>query len=266
LLNHQNILFNLVGTYSVSIFKDSKFSYFYEKALKKVKTILSISQYTADIFLQKTGFSAKVEVVTLGVDLKIFNSSSEQKIAKEMAFTFVGHLKERKGALFAIEAIKKLTYQYPELKLYIIGSTDSSYAQICKDKAQSLGLQNNVYFLGPKSQNEVAEYFKKSLANVLPSVNAKDGSFEGFGLIHLEANACSTLTIGSKNCGNESAIIDQKTGFLSEQQNAQDLAQNMKKIIQIHQNNEYENYARLCHQHAVKNSWGCYFSKVCQFY
>jgi glycosyltransferase involved in cell wall biosynthesis len=32
--------------------------------------------------------------------------------------------------------------------------------------------------------------------------------FEGFGLVHVEANACGTLTIGTRNCGNEDAILE----------------------------------------------------------
>jgi glycosyltransferase involved in cell wall biosynthesis len=48
---------------------------------------------------------------------------------------------------------------------------------------------------------------------LMPSQEVQEG-FEGFGLVHLEAAANGLPAIGSRDSGNEDAIIDRVTGFL----------------------------------------------------
>jgi len=265
-LNHPRIVFSLVGTYAISIFKDSAFKALYLKALSKVHTFLAISQYTADFFAKTVFSPPSIHVVPLGVDMSVFNLPYDKNNEKEIAFTFVGHLKQRKGLGFAIEAINRLKQNHPAIKLYVVGSDKGHYSDNCKSRVKELGLESNVLFLGFKSHQEIAELYQKCVGNVLPSVNATDGAFEGFGLIHLEANACSILTIGSNNCGNESAIKDGQTGFLAQQQDFQDLSKKMEEVIQIYLSGNYEKYAHLCYEHAKTNNWKNYFSSIQQYY
>ena len=68
-----------------------------------------------------------------------------------------------------------------------------------------------------------------AISNLLPSQNV-DGSFEGFGFVHLEAGRLATPSIGSLDCGNEDAIIDQKTGFLVAQNDLCGLAKRMEVL------------------------------------
>ena len=39
-------------------------------------------------------------------------------------------------------------------------------------------------------------------------------NFEGFGLVHLEANLCGSLTIGSRGSANEEIIKDGHSGLI----------------------------------------------------
>ena len=79
------------------------------------------------------------------------------------------------------------------------------------------------------SEKELVDLYRKSKVNVLPS-QSSDSYFEGFGLIHLEANACGTYTIGCKNSGNEDAIIDEN-GILIEPEDYKGLSNQIVEII-----------------------------------
>jgi glycosyltransferase involved in cell wall biosynthesis len=265
ILSHKNIIFNLVGTYSLSIFKDSFFTSLYRISLLKVRCAISISEYTKKVFRQNVYFTQHIVCVPLAVDMTIFNRPPADLALKRPIFTFVGHLKERKGLIYAIQAIKSLVSDYPEIQLYIVGSDKdiTGYVKRCKDEILKLGLTDNVKFLGfLKHQSEIAKLYERSIGNILPSVNTLDGAFEGFGLVHLEANACSILTIGSMDCGNESAIIDSVTGFLARQCDSIDLSEKMRKILDFYKEGTYNEHAETCYRYACSNSWKNYFSSI----
>lgn len=266
LLNHKNIVLNLVGTYAITIFQNSRLAPLYRKALNKVHRLVAISQYTADFFKEHVSNKKEIEVVPLGVDTDTFNIKFDQATPKQPWFTLVGHIKARKGVKYAIEAIKALKQHYPDVTLNVVGSLDGKYATECKSMVEAEGLQENVKFLGVQERSKILELYTQSIGNILPSVNADDGSFEGFGLIHLEANACSILTIGSENCGNESAIVHGETGFLAKQRDSEDLAKWMSQIIEIYRKGEYEAYAKKCYSYALTQDWKNYFQQMQKLY
>jgi glycosyltransferase involved in cell wall biosynthesis len=88
-----------------------------------------------------------------------------------------------------------------------VGNVDKqspAFAEITERIAQ-LGLE--VEFTGSLTHQELLQTYSEARLNALPS-NSEGLHFEGFGLIHLEANACGTLTVGTLGSGNEDAIQD----------------------------------------------------------
>ncbi len=266
LLKIENLYFTLVGTYSLSILKGYIKGFFYRLGLKKVQKFFSISDYTKNQFQINFSTKKEITVVPLGVDFKVFNVDYNQSLKDALSFCLIGQVKARKGVIVAIRAIERLKVNYPEVKLYIAGDLNGSYAQDCLSLVKDKNLQNNIIFLGYIGQQGVRDLYQKCIANVLPSVNAEDGAFEGFGLIHLEANACYLPTIGSKNCGNESAIREGINGFLIDQNNDLELANKMKLIIELKLNSGYYTFAKKCYQYASSQGWDNYFNSILKSY
>jgi glycosyltransferase involved in cell wall biosynthesis len=263
----QSIL-TVVGTYSISIFKKSAVKFLYRYALNKIDMVTAISRYTEERFRTEICYEKKIPVITLGVDIDSFRpGESSLEIKKEKAFCFVGHIKPRKGLIYVLRAMALLKDTHEDIKLYVAGLFDDpQYSQICRDFIESHGLQGQVKFLGLLNHSQVQSLYSKSVLNLLPSFNSKEGSFEGFGLIHLEANAAGTLTLGSLNTGNECAIKDNSTGFLISQENEIALAEKMKLAIDIYQSGDYRAYASNCLQHARSQSWDNYYCKLNKLY
>ncbi len=189
------------GTYGVVLPKKFKI---YKEAFKRANKVITVSQYTKKRMLEEH-IRANYEVVCNGVDKNIFTSDS--KVKKENIITFVGNLKPRKGLSFLLESMIAVNKTRPDIKLIVIGNIDlkcEKYLAVF-DYIQSNNL--NVEFLGKVSENELIFHYQKAKLNILPS-QTEPFYFEGFGLIHIEANACGTLSIGTKNSGNEDAILD----------------------------------------------------------
>jgi glycosyltransferase involved in cell wall biosynthesis len=249
----------LAGTYSVVPWLDSKLKSLYQESVESIDQFCSISDYTSQKFITHSGVSsAKVATIPLGAHSQAIDHANEPR---QNVFLFVGINKARKGLLFALQAFVEVLKHKPNMKYYIVGRCDpDSYNTQCKDFIEHNGLKDKVLFLGRVPNEELRRLYRTSLANVLTSVNAGD-HFEGFGLIHVEANAEGTLTIGSRDCGNETAIKNGETGFLCRQKDVQDITHAMLEIIRINEAGEYPVYSEKCKQFAKSLSWKNYADK-----
>jgi glycosyltransferase involved in cell wall biosynthesis len=87
-----------------------------------------------------------------------------------------------------------------------------------KKNIRKAKLEKEIRFLGFKSQKDVAQLIKTSVALLLPSKT------EGFGRVIIEAFACSRPVIGSNVGGIPELIESEKNGLLMEPGNSEDLA------------------------------------------
>ncbi|MFB3389155.1 glycosyltransferase family 4 protein [Flavobacterium sp. LAR06] len=198
----------------------------YRKSLvyKLATNIISNSEATrADAI--KSYFIAKEKIKVLPNSVK--NLYSEIKINSSNnlnVITYVGRLHKSKGVSILIEAFYKIHLLFPDFKLIIIGNGEEETN--LKKLVYDLGIDSFVDFKGNLSKIEVLENFKKSYMAVIPSLS------EAFGYTVIEAMSMKTLVIGSNNTGIKEIIQDNKTGFLFESSNVDDLVKKITFAIQ----------------------------------
>jgi|LWDU01.1.fsa_nt_gi glycosyltransferase involved in cell wall biosynthesis len=194
------------GTYGVLL--PSKYK-LYKKSFEQADIVIAVSNYTKSRMTEE-GIDSNFTVILNGVDKSIFHPEPLQN--KQKKILFVGNLKPRKGLTFLLESLCQAYKINRDIELLVIGEVDHSSKQYFKVREYIDDNGLNVDFLGRVSENDLATLYRTSMLNILPS-KSEPFYFEGFGLIHLEANACGTLTVGTINSGNEDAI-DKKNGFL----------------------------------------------------
>lgn len=173
-----------------------------------------------------------ISLVPNGVDLQRFlrtsRSRAREKIRKEFGlsqhhfvFLFVGNFFKRKGVQFLLPAFARL--RDDSTRLIIVGSHEGEN-QWAKEMIEDLGVANKVVLAG--EQKDVETFYAASDAFVFPSF------YESFGLVLLEALACSLPVIASRTGGAEDLIQDNENGFLlSSPGNIHELAQKMGEIL-----------------------------------
>ena len=107
-----------------------------------------------------------------------------------------------------------------------------------KAQVSSLGLERNVTFTGALSHGDVMTWMRKASMLVLPSITAKTGDAEGLGMVLLEAAVTSVPVIGTRHGGIPEAIIDEHTGFLVRERDANQLAERIDYLL----NNEQTSF------------------------
>lgn len=148
----------------------------------------------------------------------------------------VGEAKPRKGQLYTAKAVASLRDVYPHIKYLIVCNRFAkSYMDQIKQINADADIGKNTIQLIQDAHTDahLAALYKRADIFALNSVNSKEGHFEGFGLVILEANQFGVPAIGSLSCGIESAIHDGVNGLLCKQQDSVDIADKIKKIMEL---------------------------------
>ena len=187
------------GTYAVEL---PRLVPYFGQVAAKVARLLPISGYTAKR-MREEGVVGRAEIVTLGADTALFRPCAQGPRRRDIVF--VGNLKARKGIDFLITAMERALATVPDLRLKVVGKLDTTAPEYVAlaDKISRRNLP--IDFVGSIDDEQLARLYSEARLNALPSHSAPF-FFEGFGLIHVEANACGTLTVGTLESGNEDAI------------------------------------------------------------
>ena len=152
----------------------------------------------------------KIRIIPNGIDYEKYDklpdpSDLKEKIGNpEQVILFIGRFIHYKNPDELILAFKKLAAKYPKSHLLMIGK-DYGMFDYCKKLASDL--DNQITLL----ENSPEEIKLKALA--LADICVVPSSYEGFGIVALEAQASGVPVIASKRGGLKDVIIDCVTGL-----------------------------------------------------
>jgi glycosyltransferase involved in cell wall biosynthesis len=136
----------------------------------------------------------------------------------------IGRIVASKGFDLAIEAFAKLRAVVPAVQLTIVG--DGPEKEVLLGQVRNLGLSEFVSFAGEVGPDEVREYIRGSNVVVVPS-----REHESFGLVAVEAALMERPVVASRLGGLAEIVVDGKTGFLVEQEDAAEIARRLEQIL-----------------------------------
>ena len=188
----------------------------YIELLKNCKTIVSVSNYMKDYFLdhlEEKIDESKIKIVYAGVDNNTFrkveqNIQERYKLSQDnYIITSISRITKDKGYPDMLETFTKL-YQIDKKFIWmIVGS--GPYEEELKSEVRKRGLEQNVIFVGRVQREELASYYS---ASVLLLLSVREA--ESFGLVYVEAQMCGCPAVGTGKYGIVEAIKDGKSGFL----------------------------------------------------
>lgn len=157
-----------------------------------------------------------------GVDLAPLRNIDVPK-TDQPSVIYLGRLKKYKRVNHVLSAFKLILEKYPDAHLFIGGKGDDE-PRLKKITAE-LGLESKVDFLGFVTDEIKYKFLKSSWLMGIASEK------EGWGIVVIEANAVGTPVVGYDVEGLRDSIKDGVTGFLTENGNIEQFAQNMLRLI-----------------------------------
>lgn len=180
------------------------------EALCQAQQVFSVSESLRQLALGLGAQPDKVKVVGNGVDLQRFQMLDKTLqrsrlglAANVRVLITVGGLVERKGFHRVIECLPSLLKHFPGLTYLIVGgpSPEGDWTDKLKAQVQSLGLTEQVRFLGPVKPDDLAGLLSAADLFVLSTSN------EGWANVFLEAMACG-LPVVTTDVGGNSEVVN----------------------------------------------------------
>ena len=159
---------------------------------KKTKHVVAVSETSKKVLIQLYGIDPKkIKIIHDCVDLNKFNPSNRSNEVRQKygnnILLYSGLMIRRKKIPVLLEAMKNVIKEIPDVHLILTGM--GLFLNEWKELSISLGIQNNVSFLGFVKEKEFLKYLASSDIFVFPSQQ------EGFGQVIIEAMASGTPVI-----------------------------------------------------------------------
>lgn len=179
-------------------------------------------------------YQNKIEVIPNGVDVDKFHPKALDNNTEYTIFflSLLDEFHRYKGLDYLIESLKIVKKELPNIKLLIGGK--GVLVDYYKNKAVSLGLEDNISFEGFISDEDIVNYYNRANVFVLPSISSVQ---EGFGIVALEALACQTPVITTDIVGVANDLINYDCGLVVPPKDVSSLS---KAIITIVKDDELQ--------------------------
>jgi glycosyltransferase involved in cell wall biosynthesis len=164
-----------------------------------------------------------IEVIHYGLTPPTFDKEGREELGiprDAVVLITIARLIKRKALGDVLQAMALV--DEPALRLLIIGEGPEQERLV--DLAKSLGLVQQVDFLGPIWGEKKFQYLEAADIFVLPSLH------EGFGLVYLEAMHCGLPVVASSTGGQTDFLRDGETGFLVPVGDVQALAHSLERL------------------------------------
>lgn len=186
------------------------------------------------------GDRRKIHIVSPGVDLERFRPISSSAARQQLGIIdqtklllFVGRIEPLKAVdtvLHALSILKQMNITaYDDIQFVVVGGdpkdNKDEETQRLMQLTVSLGLDQNVQFVGTKTQDSLPLYYAAATCLIVPS------DYESFGMVALEAMASGTPVIASEVGGLAFLIRDGQTGYLVPSRDPQHLANRILDVI-----------------------------------
>jgi phosphatidylinositol alpha-1,6-mannosyltransferase len=222
------------GTWAVRPFQTRARALF-TPALRRVSLLVCQSRTTRDAVARHVALPPHI-VLPGGVRIEAFTTAEmgclPPWIGDAPVVLSVGAIKPRKGFDVLLHAMARARIAHKDAHLVIIGhgGGDPAPCRELQELAARLDMIDHCHFIGGVTNAELAAWYRRADVCALLS-RSGEGSFEGLGLVHLEAAAAGTPSIGTYGSGAEDAIVHEATGLLVPQDDADQAAAAVVRLL-----------------------------------
>jgi len=202
----------------------------YRELFRKGYLFLPVCEFLKERLIQEGCAEKKIVVHYSGIDCSKFQYVQRQRVPGEAVKVLtVARLVEKKGIVFALEAVSGLLSKGEKLEYTIVG--DGLLRGHLEQMIGRMGIERQVKLLGWKTHEEVKRLLEESHVLVAPSLTSDGGDQEGIPNAIKEAMACGLPVISTFHSGIPELVTDGITGLLVPERDANSLADSLAYLI-----------------------------------
>ncbi len=223
--------------------------------LSRAEKVIACSQQDYKIFSRI--LNPNLLEIENGVDLDRF--SNMKKEIEYGTLLFIGRLHRNKRLDWLIESMVHVKKQNPSAILQIIGIDNEGLRAGLEKTVKEKGLQDQVVFLGARTDEEVKSFLQRAHFFVSAS------EYEGFGISTIEAMGSGTVPILNRIEPFERFVDDGQNGFLTDFANPHQGAQTILTALNT-KDNQMKELAGNAVSKAESYSWATVVQKFVKVY
>jgi len=207
------------------------------KILKRSSKIICVNSKTASIVTNVLGDDSKIHIAHPGVDPvapsirleRVSGLRANYGLENSFVLITIARLVPRKGFEQVLSVLPALLENYPQLRYVIIGRGPEEVH--LKELINDPSLLGKVFLLTDVTDDEKWTWLDLSDAFVMPTYE-KNGDYEGFGIVYLEANLAGKPVIAAASGGVADAVIDGINGLLIKENDSEGLFEAIRKLVE----------------------------------
>ncbi len=169
----------------------------------------------------------KIKIMHIGVCLeKLKFKERSLKPGMKFIILFCGRFVEKKGLIYALNAVKNLKKKYHNFEFRLIG--DGSDREVVEKFIIINNLESNVKLLGYQTHDVFVKQLEETHLLLQPSITAKDGDSEGGApTVLLEAQASGVPVLSTLHADIPEVVKDGESGYLVPEKDSYSLSERM---------------------------------------
>ena len=195
------------------------------KAASRLDGRIAVSEPARDF--ARRYFPGDYKVIPNGIDVARFGKPTPWPARMDREKTnilFVGRMGEkRKGLRYLLGAYSTLKWEFPDLRLVIVGPGEPDPASYLTMGERAI---DDVVFTGPVSDDELPGYYQAADIFCTPATGK-----ESFGYVVVEAMAAGTPVVATSIPGFSGVMRDGRQGFLVEPKSEESIADALRVLI-----------------------------------
>jgi glycosyltransferase involved in cell wall biosynthesis len=216
--------------HAMDIFKTHINTKSLSKKIKNARFVVTVSEYNREHLMKFVdGDKKKIVKIHNGIRLDSFKPNREVDTKPLFTFICVARFVEKKGHKVLVEACDILRRQRLSFQCWLVGK--GKLRSLIRSEVKSKNLTDCIKLLGPFSQVEVMNLYRRAHAYVLPCIVGTDGNRDGLPVSIVEALASGLPVITTPMTGNPEVIEENSNGLLVPFNDAKALAEAMGKLM-----------------------------------
>lgn len=195
----------------------------YKIALKRVDCCFVQNEENLQFMKKNIEYNLKYRLIPgSGVNLEKFQELEYPKENDKMIFLFISRIMKEKGIEQYIDVAKYITKKYNNTEFHVLGFCEQQY----EEKLKELEQQDIIKYHG--RQDNIISYLSKSCCTIHPSYYP-----EGMSNVLLETCSSGRPVITTNRSGCKEIVDNDKTGYIVEQKNSEELIKSVEKFINL---------------------------------
>ncbi len=257
--NKKPFIVGTQGTYAIKTLFEFPDGIFLKWIYNRADIITAPSTFTADNVKKYSKTSTPIKIIHNAVNFERFSKNCDYKdiqnkyLGKKILMT-VGGLKPRKGQDIVLKALSILKKKRSDFHYLMVGPNEerSKYVESLHNIIKSGNLEHNVTMTDAIDGIELVRNFHASDIYI-HTPTMLNWNFEGFGIVYLEASACTKPIIASDSGGIRDAVIENETGLIVPENDILATAEAIEKLLD--NNALCEKLGIAGYEYAKKHRW-----------